>query len=288
MTSESQMLPTVRPQLIAPTVLRPTRGWVAIDFRELFRFKDLLFAFAGRDVKLRYRQTLLGVAWVVLQPLLAAGVLSFAFGIVAGLRSEGTPYFLFSFAGLLAWNVFSWTLTKTSLSLVGNAYLISKVYFPRLILPLGSTLSTLLDFLVSFAVMVVLLVAYGIAPGWPLLLLPIWIALLLCLALGAGFIAAALTVDYRDVQHILPILIPFVLYASPVAYDVSKLPSRYQTAFFLVNPLASLIEGFRWSLLGRELPHWPYLVWSAALAIGLFMFGAAVFRRTERKFADVI
>ena len=124
--------------MIAPTVLRPTRGWVAIDFRELFRFKDLLFAFAGRDVKLRYRQTLLGVAWVVLQPLLAAGVLSFAFGIVAGLRSEGTPYFLFSFAGLLAWNVFSWTLTKTSLSLVGNAYLISKVYFPRLLIPIAS------------------------------------------------------------------------------------------------------------------------------------------------------
>jgi lipopolysaccharide transport system permease protein len=274
--------------MIAPTVLRPTTGWLAIDFRELARFKDLLFAFAGRDVKLRYRQTLLGVAWVVLQPLLAAGVLSFAFGIVAGLRTKGTPYFLFSFAGLLAWNVFSWTLMKTSLSMVGNAYLISKVYFPRLILPLAGTLSTMLDFFVSFAMMVVLLVAYGIAPGWPLLLLPVWIALLLCLALGAGFIAAALTVDYRDVQHILPILVPFVLYARQVAYDVSKLPVRYQSAFFLLNPLAGLIEGFRWSLLGRDLPHWPYLVWSAALAIGLFMFGAAVFRRTERKFADVI
>jgi len=281
-------MPGTQTPATAATVLRPTSGWIAIDFRELVRFRDLLFAFAGRDVKLRYRQTLLGAAWVVLQPLVAAGILSFAFGVVAGLRTAGTPFFLFSFAGLLAWNVFSWTLNKTSLSMVGNAYLVSKVYFPRLILPLAGTLSTLLDFLVSLAMMVVLLIAYGVSPGWPVLFLPVWICLLLCLGLGTGFIAAALTVEYRDVQHILPIVIPFVLYASPVAYDVSRLPARYQGLFFLVNPLAALIEGVRWSLLGRDLPPWPYIVWSAVLTIAFFMLGAAVFRRTERKFADVI
>jgi lipopolysaccharide transport system permease protein len=271
------------------TVLRPTRGWVAIDFNELIRFKDLLLEFATRDIKLRYKQTALGVAWVVLQPLLAAGLLTFAFAIVAGLKiDDHTPYFLFSFAGLLAWNVFSWTLTKTSMSLVGNAYLVSKVYFPRLILPLSGTLSTLLDVMVSLGVMVVLFVAFRVQPGLALLVLPIWIVLLLCLALGIGLIAAAMTVDYRDVQHILPILIPFMLYASPVAYTVAQLPARYQSLYFIVNPLAGLIEGFRWSLLHTPQPPLPYVAWSAFVSVALFMFGAAVFRRTERKAADVI
>jgi homopolymeric O-antigen transport system permease protein len=269
-------------------VLRPTRGWVPIDFRELVRFKDLLFQLAARDVKLRYKQTLLGVAWVVLQPVLAAGLLSFAFGFVAGLKTERTPYFLFSFVGLAAWNLFAWTLSKTSSSMVGNAYLVSKVYFPRLILPLSATLSTLLDFGVSMAVMVVLMVIYGVKPGLALLVLPIWACLLLCMSLGIGFIAAALTVDYRDVQYILPSLITFMLYASPVAYPASHLAVPYQRVFFIVNPIAGLIEGFRWSVLHTTPPPLPYVAWSASVAVVLFTFGAAVFRRTERKVADVI
>ena len=184
--------------------LRPTTGWVAIDLRELVEFKDLVLEFARRDIKLRYRQTLLGIVWVVVQPIVAAGVLNFAFGIVAGARPQGPSYFLFTFAGVLAWNLFSWTLSKTSLSLVGNSYLISKVYFPRLILPLSGTLSTLLDFAISLVVLIVVQAIYGIAPGWQIVLLPVWIVLILGLALGAGFIAAALTVKYRDIQHILP------------------------------------------------------------------------------------
>jgi lipopolysaccharide transport system permease protein len=270
------------------TRLRPTRGWVAIDVLELMRFRDLLIEFARRDVKLRYRQTLLGILWVVLQPLLAAGLLTFAFAIVAGMRPEGTSYFLFSFGGLLVWNVFSATLSKASLSMVGNSYLVSKVYFPRLILPLSSTLSTLVDFSVSLGVLVILLIGYGVGLQWPILALPFWILLVLCLALGAGLVAAALAVEYRDIQHILPVLIPFMLYASPVAYDVSQVPVRYQGAFYLLNPLAGLIGGFRWSVLGRPLPPAPYLIWSAGFAVALFLLGAAVFRRIERKFADVI
>lgn len=273
----------------ARTTLRPTSGWVAIDLRELFRFKDLLVEFAGRDVKLRYKQTLLGVAWVVLQPLVAAGVFTFVFGIVAGLESPTGSYFLFSFASLLAWNIFGSTVGKASASLVGNEYIVSKVYFPRLILPLSSVASTMVDFLVSFVVMFVLIAIYGGWPGFGILLLPIWILLLILLALGLGLIAAALSVDYRDVQHILPILIPFMLYASPVAYDVSHhLPAQYRAAFYLVNPLASVIEAFRWSLLGSTPPPVMYLAWSALLAVALFGFGAAVFRRTERRVADVI
>jgi lipopolysaccharide transport system permease protein len=269
--------------------LRPTTGWVAIDLQELVDFKDLIVEFARRDVKLRYRQTVLGIAWVVLQPIVAAGVLNFAFGIVAGARPSGPSYFLFTFAGLLVWNLFSATLNKTSLSLVGNSYLISKVYFPRLILPISGTLSTLLDFAVALGVLFVLQAFYGVAPEWQLLLVPVWIGMVLFLALGAGLIAAALTVQYRDIQHILPILIPFMLYASPVAYDVTQIPERYQRLFYLINPLAAPIVAFRASLLPTApMPPLPYLVWSAAIAAGLFVLGAAVFKRTERRFADVV
>jgi lipopolysaccharide transport system permease protein len=270
-------------------ILRPTSGWVALDLRELLEFKDLVLELARRDIKLRYRQTALGIAWVVLQPIVAAGVLNFAFGIVAGARPRGTSFFLFTFAGLLAWNLFSSTLSKTSLSLVGNSYLISKVYFPRLILPLSGALSTLLDFAVSLAVLLVVQAMLGILPPIAFVLLPIWLALILFLALGAGFVAAALTVEYRDIQHILPILLPFALYASPVAYDVSQIPGAYQRAFYLVNPLAALIVAFRASVLGGTvMPPVAHVAWSMAAAVFLFLFGAAVFRRTERKFADVV
>ena len=269
--------------------LRPTTGWVSLDLHELGEFRDLLLELARRDIKLRYRQTVLGIAWVVLQPLLAAGVLNFAFGIVAGARPPGGWYFLFTFVGLLAWNLFSFTLSKTSFSLVGNSYLVSKVYFPRLILPLSGTLSTLLDFAVALTVYFALLAFYGFPPQPLLVLLPIWIGLIVCLALGGGFIAAALTVKYRDIQHILPIVIPFLLYASPVAYDVTQIPARYQTIFYLVNPLAALIAGLRASLLpGSPLPPIAFVAWSATVAMALFLFGAAVFKRTERSFADVV
>jgi lipopolysaccharide transport system permease protein len=268
--------------------LRPTRGWVPVDVAEIIRFKDLLYEFAGRDIRLRYKQTLLGIAWVVLQPLLAAGLLYFAFGLVAGMRREQPLYFLFTFAGLLAWNIFSWTLSKTSMSMVGNAYLVSKVYFPRLILPLSGTLSTLLDFAVSLAVMLVLLPVYGVHPGLAICLLPVFVALVFLLALGAGLIAASLTVQYRDVQYILPILIPFLLYASPVAYDVSRLAADYQRWFFLVNPLAALMMGFRWALMNGPAPPLWAMAWSTVVAVALFMLGAAVFSRTERRFGDVL
>ena len=173
------------------TILRPTRGWVGLDVPELFRFRDLLFALANRDVKLRYKQTILGIAWVVFQPLMAAGLLYFAFRIVAGIEPpQGRSFFLFSFAGLLAWNLFSTTLNKTSLSMVGNSYLVSKVYFPRLILPFSGAVSTLLDFLVSFGVLLVLCAVYGVRPDPALIVLPIWILLLLSLAMGLGLVAA--------------------------------------------------------------------------------------------------
>jgi len=271
------------------TVLRPTRGWVAIDIAELFRFRDLLFAFANRDVKLRYRQTLLGIIWVVLQPLFGAGLLYFAFRLVAGIKPpQGGSFFLFTFAGLLLWNFFSATLNRASASMTGNAYLVSKIYFPRLILPLSGTVSAFIDFAVAFGLLIVLLASYGVAPGVQVVTLPLWILLATCLALGLGLIAAALTVEYRDVQHILPVIVPFLLYASPVAYDVSQIAPVYQNTFYLINPLAAVLIGFRWALLGTPPPPLPFILWSSFIALGLLMLGAAAFRRTERKFSDAI
>jgi lipopolysaccharide transport system permease protein len=271
------------------TRLRPARGWASLEFAELLRFRYLLAAFAERDIKLRYRQTLFGVAWVIVQPLFAAGIFTFVFGVVAGMRtSTGQPYFIFSFAGLLAWNIFGSTLTRTATCLVGNSHLVTKVYFPRLILPLSNIASTLVDFFVPSLALLAILLASGYVPGWPTLLIPVWIALVLMLALGLGLIAASLTVEYRDVQYLLPLLVPFLLYASPVAWDVSHVPARYQVTYYLVNPLASLIDAFRWSAIGTPLPRWDFLAYAAAVSTATLVAGAVVFRRTERRVADVI
>lgn len=267
--------------------IRPTSGWAALNLAETWQFRDLLFTLAGRDLKLRYKQTALGVAWVVLQPLLAAGIFSFVFGAVADLPSDGVPYFVFSYAGLLGWNLFNNILSKSSGCLVGNSQLISKVFFPRLVLPLSTIPSSLVDFGIALALMAGLLATYGIAPGWGILLLPVWIALLIMLALGIGLVTAALTVSYRDVQYILPVFLQMLLYASPIAYAVSVVPARWRGVFFL-NPLAGLLEAFRWSLLGRGHPSpWP-LAYAAAVAAGVLLLGAFSFKRMERKFADVI
>lgn len=285
---------TTLPSKVERVTLRPSNGWRALDLREIARFKDLLFVLAGRDLKLRYKQTALGITWVVLQPLLAAGIFSFVFGVVAGLKSSSTavPYFVFSFAGLLAWNTFGSTLAKTGVCMTGNAHLVSKVYFPRLVLPLSITLSTLVDLAIALVLMAVMLVAYRVPLSWPIITLPLWTGLIVLMALGLGLIAASLTVSYRDVQYLLPVMIPFLMYASPVAYEISHLPEQYRTAYMLLNPLASLIEGFRWSLLagaaGTAEPQWGFVAYSALMTLLVLLAGAAVFRRLERRFADVI
>ena len=243
---------------------------------------------AGRDVKLRYKQTLLGVTWVLLQPLLATGILSFVFGVIAGLKSDDIPYPLLCFAGMLAWSVFGSTLSKASMSMVGNAALVSKVYFPRVILPLSTVASTLLDLAVSMVPLAVLIAIWRVGLSWACFLLPLWVALLLLMSLGLGLIAAALTVSYRDVQHVLPLLVPFLMYASPVGYVAKNVPSSYRDIYFLANPIASLIEGFRWSLVGTSPPPVWAVAYSTAIAIALFVIGGLVFRLMERRFADVI
>lgn len=280
-------------------IIRPSRGWQALDLRQVWQFRDLLATLAQRDVKLRYRQTALGAVWVILQPLIAAGIFSFVFGAVAGLPSGGVPYIVFSYAGLLCWNLFSSTLSKSSNVLVANTQLVSKVYFPRLVLPLSTVYSSLIDFGVAAAMMAVLMLIYGVVPGWGLLLLPLWMLLTLVLSVGCGLFLSALMVSYRDVQYIVPVAMNFLLYASPVAYSVATALGRlsgkvspeavvWANRAFLANPMAGLLEAFRWSLLGGAAPIWGAVIYSAFCSVALFVAGAFAFKRMEKRFADVI
>ena len=268
-------------------VIRPPSRWAPLHLGEVWEFRDLMYRFVRRDLTLRYRQTALGVIWVIAQPLLAAGAFSFVFGKVAKLPSQGVPYFAFAYAGMLAWNAFSSTLTKVSGSLVGNQALISKIFFPRLVLPLSTLGSTLVDFAVALGMMAVILAVVGVAPGWAVVLLPVWLVLALLLATGVGLAAAALMVSYRDVAYMLPVATQLLLYASPIAYAVSSVPSSLRFAVD-INPLAGVLEGFRWSLLDTTAPSRVAVMLSIVTSVVVFVAGATVFTRMERKFADVI
>ena len=271
----------------APLRIAPGHRNIGRELGETWRSRDLLYTFAERDLRLRYRQTALGVVWVVLQPLIAAGIFTFVFGKVAHLSSEGKPYMLFSFAALSGWNLFSGILTRASGCLVGNANLVSRVFFPRLILPLSVVPAAAVDFAVSLGMFGVLLVVYGVAPTWSLITLPFWMALFSAGALGAGLVAASLAVRYRDVQFVLPVATQLLLYASPVAYAAASVPDKWRTLYYL-NPLVAAIEGMRWSMLGTEAPSAGSVAYSVAVAALAVITGIVVFRRMERSFADVI
>ncbi len=268
-------------------VVQPTRGWSAINLRELWQYRDLLWILASRDVKLRYKQTALGVIWVVLQPLVAALIFAAIFGGFARLPSDGNPYLLFVFSGLLPWNFFAGALQRAGNSLITDSRLISKVYFPRLLIPLASTGAVLIDFAVTLGVFAILAVIYRVPPTWHLLALPVFLLLTILVAVGASLWLSAFNVQYRDFMYALPFLIQIWMYASPVVYATSLVPERWR-ALFSLNPAVGFIEGFRWSLLGGS-SLTPEMVLTT-LAIGLLVFvsGAYVFRRVERGFADVI
>jgi lipopolysaccharide transport system permease protein len=268
-------------------VIRPRSGWRALNLKEMWQSRDLLWTLSVRDVIVVYRQTALGALWVILQPLLAAGILSFVFGRVAKLPSENVPYYVFSYAGLLGWNVFGTTLTKVSSSLIRNRAMVEKIFFPRLILPISTVLSTLIDFCVALIVMTVLLATSGRGFGVQMLALPVWVVLMLILAFGIGLVGAALMVSYRDIGHIVPVLSQMIFYASPVAYSTQAIPEGFGWVFSL-NPLVGILEGFRWSLIrGGEL-HLGHVAYSATVAVVVLVFGLFAFARMERKFADVV
>jgi lipopolysaccharide transport system permease protein len=268
--------------------IRSTTRRTPLDLAELWRYRDLWLTLALRDVKLRYRQTALGVAWVVLLPVLASGIFTLVFGVVAGLPSDGSPYFLFVFAGYLGWNAFQNTLQRCGISLIGNTALVTKVYFPRIILPAASVLASLLDFAIGVVLLELVLLVRGEAPGvTSLAMIPLFMLLLQLVALGAGFISAALSVKFRDVQYVVPFLIQLLLYASPVAYGVAAVPPAVRR-FYLLNPIAPLLDGLRSALLGRGDVHWLAIGTSALVSVALFAAGTLFFLYQDRQYADVI
>ena len=275
----------------APTPLRRIRSTTRrtpLDLAELWRYRDLWLTLALRDVKLRYRQTALGVAWVVLLPLLASGIFTVVFGMIARLPSDGSPYFLFVFAGYLGWNAFQNTLQRCGISLIGNTALVTKVYFPRIILPAASVLASLLDFAVGVVMLLLVLLVRGELPSVAsLALVPLFMLLLQLLGLGVGFFSAALTVRFRDVQYVLPFLIQLLLYASPVAYGITAVPPAVRR-LYLLNPVAPLLDGLRTALLGRGELHWLAIGGAAAVSAATFALGTLFFLYQDRQYADVI
>ncbi|MFN0059926.1 MAG: ABC transporter permease [Planctomycetota bacterium] len=274
-------------EALAWRVLRPTRGWRALDLRELWSYRELLGFLVWRDLKVRYKQTVLGVAWAVMQPLFLCIVFSIFFGRLAKLPSDGIPYPLFCLAGLVPWTFFASAVLASTHCLVDSANLIKKVYFPRLVIPLATAGAGLVDLVIALALLVVGQVCYGVAPGLALFWLPAFVLLAIVTALGVGFWLAALNAQYRDVRYTVPFLVQFWMFSTPIAYASSLLDGHWKTLYGL-NPMAGVVEGFRWSLLGSTTAPGPMVGVSAFVAIALFASGLYYFRRLERKFADVL
>lgn len=276
---------TVDPASETVRVIRPSTGWVPLDIRELVEGRELLYFLARREVMVRYKQTVLGVAWAVLQPVFNMVIFTIIFGRLAGMPSDGSPYALFVYAGLLPWMMFSSTVAGAAQSLVNQQSLLTKIYLPRLFVPASAAGSPLVDFAVSFVVYLVLLAWYGVLPGWGLLALPFLVLLTLVAALGVGIALAAITVTYRDFRHLVPFMMQAWMFLSPVIYPVSIVPERWHWLLAL-NPVVGIIDGFRAAMLGRD---WNFvtLAISAASATAMFVFGLFYFRRTERRFADI-
>lgn len=256
---------------------------------DLWRYRELFFILAWRDVTVRYKQTIVGIAWALIRPFLTMVVFSVIFGGVAGLPSDGNaPYPLMVYAGMLPWTLFSNSLSEASNSLIGNANLISKVYFPRLIIPVSTFLTALVDFLISVAILVCLMLYYQYAPGWQILWLPAFVLLALCASLGPGLFLTALNVKYRDFRYIIPFIVQFGLYISPVGFSSNTVPDQWRFIYGL-NPLVGVIDGFRWCILGGNSPiHWPSFNLSLTIVAVFLWLGITQFRRTEKTFADLI
>jgi lipopolysaccharide transport system permease protein len=269
------------------TVVRPTRGWASLDPAELWRYRELLFFLAWRDVKVRYKQTALGAAWAVVQPLATMAVFSLFFGRLARMPSDGVPYPLFALAALVPWTLFSNGLSQAANSMVASQTLVTKVYFPRLAIPVAAVLSGAVDAAFSVPALLGLMLYYDVALTARALWLPVPLLLALATALGAGLWLAALNVRYRDVRYVVPFLLQLWLFANPIAYPSSLLSEPWRTVYGL-NPMAGVIEGCRWALLGTGPSPWPMLATSAVAALVLLAGGILTFRRLERTFADVI
>lgn len=268
-------------------VITPPGRFRLPSITHMWEAREIITNLGRRDITLRYRQTALGIVWVILQPLLAAGVFTLVFGRVARLSSGGVPYFVFSFAGMMAWNMISGVIGRGSTALVAYQALVSRVFFPRIMVPLSTLCSTLVDFFVSLCMLTVLLVVYRVNPGWPIVLTPVWAVSALLFAGGIGTVCSALMVRYRDIQYVVPFALQLLLYATPIAYSVDAVPQKYRILFD-INPVAWILQDFHWSLLGATSPPLWQMAGSVGVAILVFFAGAVIFEQMERGFADFI
>ena len=265
----------------------PPQGWWEVDFHELWQFRELVYFFVWRDIKVRYKQTAIGAAWAILQPALTMIVFALFFGKLAHMPTEGLPILVFYYSGLLPWMYFSNSLTSATNTIVQNQGIITKVYFPRLALPISSVLSGLVDFAIGCLLLVPLMAYYRVRPGLPLLLLPVFLLLTVLMAIGAGLWLSAMNAIYRDVRYVVPFLVQFWLFASPVAYASSIVPAKWRWLYGL-NPMAGIIEGFRWALTGQGDPPGRMIIVSAAVVLVVLATGLFYFQKMESTVADVV
>jgi lipopolysaccharide transport system permease protein len=280
---------TRRPTAGQYVVYERRRGWASLQLGQLWPYRELFLYLMWRDVLVRYKQAVLGVAWAILQPLLTMVVFTVVFNRALGVQSPSSdiPYPLFSFAGLLPWQFFAGGLSRSGVSLVSNANLLTKVYFPRLVIPMSSVLAGLIDLAISFVVFAGLMIAYGVSPTWHVVFLPLFILLALATALAVSLWLSALNVLYRDVQYVIPFLVQLWMFVSPVIYSIEEIPAGPLRFAFALNPMTGVIGGFRWALLGQPFP-WDYIWLPTLIVAALFVSGLFYFRRMERVFADVV
>lgn len=269
------------------TLIQPSHGWRSLQLQELWEYRELLYFLTWRDIKVRYKQTLLGAVWAIIQPFFTMVVFSLFFGKLAKMPSDGIPYPLFSYAALVPWTFFANGLAQTSQSLVGSANLLKKVYFPRLIIPVSAVLAGVVDFVLAFVVLLGMMLVYGIVPTAHIVWLPGFFLLAFITALGVGLWLAAMNVQFRDVRYTVPFLTQCWLFATPIAYPSSLLPEPWRTLYGL-NPMVGVVEGFRWILLGTATAPGPIIIVSSVVALAILISGVFYFRRLERTFADVV
>jgi lipopolysaccharide transport system permease protein len=288
---QSTVNPYPKISLNQPLVIEHGHGLASLQLYSLWQYRELLFFLIWRDIKVRYKQTALGVTWIILQPLASMVIYNLVFGMLLKVPSSNVPYPLFVFAALLPWNYFASSINRSTNSVVSSSQLITKIYFPRLVIPLASVLSGLVDFAVAFLILVVLLIYYGIAPTWNMLFLPLFILLAVTTALGFGLWLSALNVRYRDITQLVPVLVQLWMYLTPVIYTASLIPERFRFILSL-NPMTGVVEGFRWTLLGSSMVEAQSSVVLATISVGITLVvlvsGVYFFRYTERTFADVI
>lgn len=273
----------------APLIrIEPTKGWVSLKLGELWHHRELLFFLTWRDIKVRYKQTILGAAWAIIQPFFTMIVFSLFFGRLAGVPSDGIPYPIFSYSALVPWTFFATRLNQASNSLVGGARILKKIYFPRLAMPLSVVLGGIIDFALAFVVLLLMMLFYGIYPTVNVIWLPFFLLMIMATALGASLWLSAMNVQFRDIRYTVPFLTQFWMFATPIAYPSSLIENEFLRMLYALNPMVGVIDGFRWALLGTDTAPGPLIIVSSITSLALLVSGAFYFRRMEKTFADVV